>query len=270
MDINKWAEELNSSDSELSVSSTNGNKLKLKNDSSISLNKVLKGLWLSLTILTVTTSALTINEWSSRMDTIKQGIINGTIDTHTEAVDSQFYVNRGANFKDSFLAVIAKVTNQFESEKQLSKAEREDLVIKVLSGNRAEPKSVEITESELLELEKKYPIQELNDTLKKEHKNQSEDNFFKGSRIDSESRPGGINTLTNEEITQKIKQIETDVANQKVQQNRLDQAVDNFFKGNRVEPKPLSIEQVTQKIKQIEKEVGISAVENKNENKHKI
>lgn len=269
MDINnqKWTEALNNSDSDLSVSSTNGNKLKIKNDHSMTLNKVLKGLWLSLTVLTVTTSALTLNEWTSRMDTIKQGISNGSINTTTEAVDSQFYVNRGANFKDSFLAVVAKVKNQFEPEKELTQAERDQAMERFFNGfSRVEPKSLEITEAELLELEKKYPIQELNE----KHKNKSDDSFFKGSRIDSESRPGGINTLTNEQITQKIKQIETDVANENIKQNKLDKAVDNFFKGNRVEPKPLSIDQVTQKIKQIEKEVGISSVENKNDSKHKI
>lgn len=196
MDINnqKWTEALNNSDSDLSVSSTNGNKLKIKNDHSMTLNKVLKGLWLSLTILTVTTGALTLNEWSSRMDTIKQGIINGNIDTHTEAVDSQFYVNRGANFKDSLLAVVEKVKNQFEDQKQFSQIEKENLVLKVLSGERAEPKSVEITESELLELEKKYPIQELNEELKQKHS--AENKTFTGK------------PLNIDEVSQKIKQKE--------------------------------------------------------------
>lgn len=196
MDINnqKWTEALNNSDSDLSVSSTNGNKLKIKNDHSMTLSKVLKGLWLSLTILTVTTGALTLNEWSSRMDTIKQGIINGNIDTHKEAVDSQFYVNRGANFKDSLLAVVEKVKNQFEDQKQFSQIEKENLVLKVLSGERAEPKSVEITESELLELEKKYPIQELNEELKQKHS--AENKTFTGK------------PLNIDEVSQKIKQKE--------------------------------------------------------------
>lgn len=197
MDINnqKWTEALNNSDSDLSVSSTNGNKLKIKNDHSMTLNKVLKGLWLSLTILTVTTGALTLNEWTSRMDTIKQGISNGSINTTTEAVDSQFYVNRGANFKDSFLAVVAKVKNQFEPEKELTQAERDQAMERFFNNfSRVEPKSLEITEAELIELEKKYPIQELNEELKQKHS--SENKTFTGK------------PLNIDEVSQKIKQKE--------------------------------------------------------------
>ena len=197
MDINnqKWTEALNNSDSDLSVSSTNGNKLKIKNDHSMTLNKVLKGLWLSLTILTVTTGALTLNEWTSRMDTIKQGISNGSINTTTEAVDSQFYVNRGANFKDSFLAVVAKVKNQFEPEKELTQAERDQAMERFFNNfSRVEPKSLEITEAELIELEKKYPIQELNEQLKQ--KSSSENKGFTGK------------PLNIDEVSQKIKQKE--------------------------------------------------------------
>lgn len=197
MDINnqKWTEALNNSDSDLSVSSTNGNKLKIKNDHSMTLNKFLKGLWLSLTILTVTTGALTLNEWTSRMDTIKQGISNGSINTTTEAVDSQFYVNRGANFKDSFLAVVAKVKNQFEPEKELTQAERDQAMERFFNGfSRVEPKSLEITEAELIELEKKYPIQELNEELKQKHS--AENKTFTGK------------PLNIDEVSQKIKQKE--------------------------------------------------------------
>lgn len=108
----KWKEAIKDNDSTLSISSSSGNKLKIEKGE-LDISGLLKKMWIGLTLLTVATSALTVNEWSSRMDTIKESINSGKISTATEAVDSQFFVNRGANFKDSFLAVMEKAKSGF-------------------------------------------------------------------------------------------------------------------------------------------------------------
>lgn len=101
----KWKDAIIDPSSNLSVTNTTGEKLSFKENMARKLSHAMEVVWIGLTLMTISTAALTYNEWSNRMDAIKQGIQNGSIDTTKEAVDSQFFASRGANFKDSFLAV---------------------------------------------------------------------------------------------------------------------------------------------------------------------
>lgn len=101
----KWKDAIIDPSNDLSVTDTTGTKLSFKENMARKLSHAMGIVWMGLTLTTIATAALTYNEWSNRMDAIKQGIQNGSIDTTKEAVDSQFFASRGANFKDSFLAV---------------------------------------------------------------------------------------------------------------------------------------------------------------------
>lgn len=114
MDIKKqWNDAINDSSKSFSITSQKGDKLSIENSGSFTSSKILKTAWLSISLITVSAAALTINEWSNRMDTIKQQIQEGRFENTKEAIDSQFFIKRGANFKDSFLAVADNIKNQF-------------------------------------------------------------------------------------------------------------------------------------------------------------
>jgi len=114
MDIKKqWNDAINDSSKSFSITSQKGDKLSIENSGTFNGIQILKAAWLSLSLITVSAAALTVNEWSNRMDTIKQQIQEGRFENTKEVIDSQFFVKRGANFKDSFLAVADNIKNQF-------------------------------------------------------------------------------------------------------------------------------------------------------------
>lgn len=114
MDIKQqWNDAINDSSKSFSITSHKGDKLSIEDGGAFNSTKILKAAWLSISLITVSVAALTVNEWSDRMDTIKQQIQEGRFDNTKEAIDSQFFVKRGANFKDSFLAVADNIKNQF-------------------------------------------------------------------------------------------------------------------------------------------------------------
>lgn len=104
----KWDFSISDPNSQFSMTGNGGNKETIKKKG-ISFKKLLTTAWASLAIATVLTAGLTVNEWKGRVDHINQEIKAGHVDLSKEAIDSKFYVERGANFKDSFLAVKDKV-----------------------------------------------------------------------------------------------------------------------------------------------------------------
>ena len=110
----KWESALENKGSSFSITNDKGDKTTVKKEG-FSFRKALTTAWMALSLTTVAVSALTVHEWMDRMDHIKAGIASGTIDTSKEAVDTVFFVERGANLQDSFIGVKDKIINNIKS-----------------------------------------------------------------------------------------------------------------------------------------------------------
>lgn len=109
----KWKDAISNKSSEFSLTGENGNKTKVEKKG-FEFKKALGAAWMALTIATVAVAGVTFNEWVNRVDNITAGIKSGQIDTTKEAVDVQFYVERGANFQDSFIGVKDRITDKIK------------------------------------------------------------------------------------------------------------------------------------------------------------
>lgn len=132
----KWDNAVNDKSSSFSLTGENGDKLKVKKDG-FSFKKALTAAWMALTITTVAVSAITMNEWMDRMDHIKSEIKSGKIDVSKEAVDAKFFVERGANFKDSFIGATDKISDKIKNvlgmEKEENKIENNGMAKNLIS-----------------------------------------------------------------------------------------------------------------------------------------